>query len=130
MAAKSKEKKKGRRPVRQLIFRLVLLTVVVGVILAIGMVRHGWKPFGAKIPTVSSKPKPATPPAEDPTGQMTDKVKAVAEKLKETIAEAVNAPTENTPEPVTPTPTPKPKPASKKVSDEEKLKDFLDKQFQ
>mgnify|MGYP001071916954 CR=1 FL=1 len=91
MASKSKKTKKGRKPVRQLILRLLVLSAVAGAILAIGIIRHGWQPFGQKTPRVSSEAKPLEKQPSEKTDEMTDKVKQVADKLKETIEEAVKA---------------------------------------
>lgn len=137
---KKTTKKRERHPWRQLVFRLFLLSTVIAVILAIGMARHGWQPFGAKTPRLS--------------GKLTDKISILSETsekkseqtekdiLSQDIEKAVNEPDgtqeaktpetptpklEKTPTPVpsTPTPTPTPKPET----DKDKLKDFLDGQF-
>jgi hypothetical protein len=119
---KSRAEKK-RKPIRQLIFRLILLVVVTGGILAYGSYKYGWQPFGQKSPRLSQKDS-AGNEIEDKK-LLDDKIKSVIDKVKQE-AEKDDSFAEDAPEPDVATPAPNPTPAPKAKSDQDQLKDFLD----
>lgn len=125
----SKRTKKSRRPLRQLIGRLIVLGLVSAVILAIGHFKYGWMPIGDKAARLDRAKEKAV--EFNPGAEVTGKLKSVVDKLKQGAQDMVpfSDPTLEPPTP-TPEPTPEPKKDPPKKSDEEKLKDFLEKQME
>ena len=108
--------KRARRPWLQLALRLAVLLGAAAVILAIGMAKKGWQPFGAKQGRLARTAR-ETPTPQDSDATLDARIHSVVDRIRKNLSGKSG----------TATPTPSPSPSA--PSDEEKLKDFLEKEM-